>query len=693
MEVLSPAGSPEAVIAAVQNGADAVYIGFGGFNARRNAKNFTEEEFIKAVRYCHIRGCKVYATLNTLVNDREIDQAVGAAHVASECGADGIIIQDLGLVRVLREALPDIPLHASTQMSLHNLAGVEAAADMGLTRAVLARELSFEEIKFITQNASIEIEVFVHGALCFCHSGQCYMSSLIGRRSGNRGLCAQPCRLPYSLGGRLDDNPLSLKDSCLADKLLELEAAGVASAKIEGRMKRPEYVAVVTGIYSKLLKEHRMPTPEELQQMEDTFSRDGFTQGYYTGDKADMNGMRGEVPKDLEKMLTSVRKGYAEGELRRVPVHFYTVAEKGKPVQAIAFDDEGHKAAAFGMIPERARQQGITNTFLAEQMYKTGGTPYYCVENLAKADPNLFLPAKAVNELRRDLIARLSESRAQVPERRSGEIPPMPEQGPRLSEPKVIFQVRTAEQLTEELAELNPAHVYVPVTELAENPDCIRPFTERGTVPAVILPRVITDDQVQDVKRMLGVAAEHGVEEALVGNLGHIFLARGAGMKMRGDFGLNAFNSYMLDVLRSIGFLSATASFELRLAQIREMHKPLDTEMIVYGRLPLMVSDQCVIRSSSGHCSCRNPAELADRMGSIFPVVKEYGCRNVIYNAHKLYLADKKADIITCGLWGMRMLFSTETPRECAEVAKGYFGLTDYKPNVLTRGLYFRGVD
>ena len=209
-ELLSPAGSPEAVIAAVQNGADAIYLGMGNFNARRGAKNFTEEEFQKAVRYCRIRGCKVYVALNTLVGDREMEEAVAQARLASSLGADGLIVQDLGLVRALRQAVPDLPLHASTQMSIHNLAGVEAAAEMGLKRAVLARELSIDQIRFITSHASIETEVFVHGALCFCHSGQCYMSSLIGRRSGNRGMCAQPCRMQYSLGGaRRADGRLS----------------------------------------------------------------------------------------------------------------------------------------------------------------------------------------------------------------------------------------------------------------------------------------------------------------------------------------------------------------------------------------------------------------------------------------------------------------------------------------------------
>ena len=693
IELLSPAGSPEGVIAAVQNGADAVYMGMGAFNARRGAKNFTDEEFVKAVRYCHVRGCKVYVTLNTLVNDREMRDAVAAAKLASDAGADALIVQDLGMSYAIRCALPDIPLHASTQMSLHNLAGVEAAAEMGITRAVLARELSFEQIRFITKNASIETEVFVHGALCFCHSGQCYMSALIGRRSGNRGICAQPCRLQYSLGGRMDDHPLSLKDNCLVDQIRRLEEAGVASLKIEGRMKRPEYTGIVTGVYAKAIREQRNPDKEEMELLEKTFSRQGFTQGYFIGDKLDMFGVRSEPDKDADKIFAAARKQYAEGEMRRVPVHFYTVLEKGEHIKAIAFDDDGNRAIATGPVPERAKRQGLTEQYLTEQMFKTGGTPYNCIENKAKAEPGLYLPASEINELRRKLIAQLSAEREKAPERRTLRIPAPPVNVPAISDPARIYHVRTAEQLTPELAALKPDYIYFPAMELAENFDPLRPFIDNGARPVAVMPRVITDDQSREVYAALEKLFDYGVNEALTGNLGHVFIARQAGMKVRGDFGLNAFNSYTLRVLQDAGFISATASFELRLAQIKAMAKPIDTELIIYGRLPLMVSDQCIIRQSAGRCNCQTPGQLSDRMGSVFPVVKEFGCRNVIYNAHKLYLADKRDDLYALGLWGLRMLFTTESPRECVEVAKGYLGLTDYKPNVLTRGLYYRGVD
>ena len=249
--------------------------------------------------------------MNTLVRDREMEQAAKLARMVSDLGADAILVQDLGLLSVLKKTVPDLPLHASTQMSIHNLAGVEAAAEMGLTRAVLARELSLEQIKFISKRAPIETEVFVHGALCFCHSGQCYMSSLIGRRSGNRGMCAQPCRMEYSMGARMEEShPLSLKDNCLVDRLMELEDAGVAGVKIEGRMKRPEYTGIVTGIYSSVIKEHRRPTAEEMEMLENAFSRQGFTQGYFNGDKKDMFGVRSENDKSAEKLFSEARKKY-----------------------------------------------------------------------------------------------------------------------------------------------------------------------------------------------------------------------------------------------------------------------------------------------------------------------------------------------------------------------------------------------
>jgi putative protease len=693
LELLSPAGSPEAVIAAVQNGADAVYMGFGDYNARRGAKNFSDEEFAKAVRYCRVRGCKVYVTLNTLVADREMEDAAELAKKASAMGADAILVQDIGLASVLRKAVPDIPLHASTQMSIHNLAGVEAAAEMGMTRAVLARELSLEQIKYICEKSPIEIEVFVHGALCFCHSGQCYMSAMIGRRSGNRGMCAQPCRMQYSMGGRMDEYPLSLKDSCLVQSLGALEEAGVACVKIEGRMKRPEYSAVVTGVYSRAIKEKRAPTPEEMEMLETAFSRQGFTDGYLTGEKEDMFGVREEPDKDAEKMFAAVRREYGDKELRRVPVHFYTRVMRGKPVQAVCMDEDGHKAAMEGPMPQQARSQSISSVIIDSQMNKTGGTPYNCVESQSRAEDGLYVPTSAINELRRELVSRITEERAKPPRRRTQRMPEPPRGTPHVTEPAVIFQVLTAEQISEELAAEKPDYIYVPMEVMAGNFEKLKPFLDNGCVPVAVMPRVVTDTEAPMVQAMLEGLFDRGVNEALCGNLGHIMIARRAKMKVRADFGMNIYNSWSEEVLAGTGVISATASFEMRLPQIRDLAKVVDTELIVYGRLPLMVSDQCVIKHSAGRCDCQTPTQLSDRMGSVFPVVKEFGCRNVIYNAHKLYLADKKEDLFGCGLWGMRLMFTTESARECAEVAKGYRGESDYKPNVLTRGLYYRGVD
>lgn len=693
LELLSPAGSPEAVVAAVQNGADAVYLGLGGFNARRGAKNFSEQEFADAVRYCHERGCRVYVTMNTLVGDREMEQAAELARFVSDAGADAVLVQDLGLARVLREACPDLPLHASTQMSVHNLAGVHAAAQLGMRRVVLARELSAEQIRFIAARSPIEVEVFVHGALCFCHSGQCYMSALIGRRSGNRGMCAQPCRMQYSAGRSSEAYPLSLKDNCLADYLGELEDMGVACVKIEGRMKRPEYTAIVTKIYHRAIHEHTPPTEKEMDTLRLAFSRDGFTDGYYTGKKQDMHGVRGEPDKDAKSLFTAARKAYAAGEMRRVDVDFAAIIRAGAESRLAVRDDDGNEVTVSGPVPQAAQSAALTESSLSAQLYKTGGTPYRCRRVKAVVDGGLFLPASAVNELRRAALSELTLRRGQPPLRRAGAIPPLTHVIPEPQSAQLNVQVLSAGQLTPELAALRPGLLYVPLELLAQKPECAKPFRDAGIPVSAVMPRVVTDTEAETVLALLRAVREQGVEEVLCGNLGQIALAKNLGFTVRGDFGLNVFNSQTMQVLAEAGLRSVTASFELRLAQVRDLVRAADTELIVYGRLPAMVTDQCVVKEAGGACPCAGPASLSDRMGSIFPVVREFGCRNVIYNAHKLFLADKPEDIAACRLWAGRLLFTTESPRECVEVAKSYLGQNEYRPNGLTRGLYYRGVE
>lgn len=694
LELLSPAGSPEAVVAAVQSGADAIYLGLEGFNARRGAKNFTQQEFIDSVTYCHARGCKVYVAINTLASDRELKSVAELGAFAYENGADAAIVQDLGISRVLRSVCPELAQHASTQLGVHNLAGAIAAADMGMKRVVLARELSLEQIRYIASKSPIETEVFVHGALCFCHSGQCYMSSFIGRRSGNRGACAQPCRLPYGMGRRAGGHPLSLKDNCLLGHLKALEEAGVACIKIEGRMKRPEYTAVTARVYAKALREGVEAGLRDMEELEAAFSRDGFTDGYLTGKKDEgMFGVRREQDRDAEKFFASVRREYASGELRRVPVSFYADVKRGEPFRLTAKDEDGNKVSVTGPSPQSAQSRPLTEKSLSDQLYKTGGTQYRCKEASAKVEEELFLPSSEINEVRRQALIQLTEKRVAPKKHPAGVFPLAPKAERREGGACINIQVSSPGQLNPAMAELDIKNVYVPVEILAESAKSVLPFVQSGKNIVAVLPRVITDMEAPEIAVMLKKAKDLGVREALVGNLGHIALARLAGLEVRGDFGLNVFNSYTVEMLKRAGLKSVTASFELRLAQIRDLVKSLDTEIIAYGRLPLMVTDQCVIKTAAGSCSCSGVTNMSDRMGSVFPVVREFGCRNVILNSHKLFLADKVTDLEAAGLWGIRLCFTTESPRECAEITKSNMGLSTYKPNGLTRGLYYRGVE
>jgi len=697
LELLAPAGSPEGVRAVVQNGADAVYLGFGDFNARRNAKNLTSEEFEEAVRYCHTRGVKVYVTLNTLLTDKELPGAAQLVRQINRAGADAVIVQDLGVLRMVRQVAPDLPVHASTQMSIHNLEGAKLAASLGVKRVVLARELSGKQIKFICGNAPVEAEVFIHGALCMSYSGQCYFSSVVGRRSGNRGLCAQPCRLCYGFGQKDESEfPLSLKDLALAGHLGELEAMGVKSLKIEGRMKRPEYAAIVTRVYAAAIREKREPTPGEMRMLAAAFSRQGFTDAYYMGETGKkMFGTRPEKPHpDAERLFADVRRGYTgKSELARVPVRFFAQIRRDTPSVLRVEDADGNSVSVEGQKAEDARNKPVIEAEINTQLYKTGGTPYFCQSASSRVDPGVTIPLSALNAMRRDVLDRLSETRAKPPERREGDFLEGLRIDNRSEPPKIIVHITKMSQLSNELSALNPDYFYIPLTGLAKDPKSAECILAKKQKVCVVLPRVIGDHEAVEIAGMLDTARALGISEAVVGNLGHLGFVRAKGFAPRGDFGLNVFNSQAVREIKAAGFNSATLSFELSIPQIRDISKYIDAEMIVYGRLPLMITENCIIKNKYSRCLCENNISLVDRKSVFFPVAREFKHRNVIYNSQKIFLADKRQDWEKIGLWGARLLFTTENSRECVQVLERYLDKGIYEPSSYTRGLYYRGVE
>ena len=391
LELLSPAGSMDALKAAVQNGADAVYLGCGTFNARQSARNFTPQTLVEAVKYCHVRGVAVHLTLNTLVSDRETEELCELIrHAATSC-VDAFIVQDLSVARLCRRIAPDVPIHGSTQMTVHSLPGVLLCAAMGCSRVVLSRELSREEIASICASSPIEIEVFAHGALCMSYSGQCFLSCAIGGRSGNRGRCAQPCRQSYGYSRWEDKYPLSLKDNCLIDYLKELEQMGVASIKLEGRMKRPEYVAAVTATYRKALTDGQVTRPM-VDTLMKAFNRQGFTDGYYTGALgAGMFGTRVDTREDHE-WLKTVRQTYDAVENGLVDVTFQAeLTTEGSSLTVT--DNQGRSCTVTGPVPEPARRLPLTEDLFLARIMKTGGTPYRCVDAKATIAPDITMSA------------------------------------------------------------------------------------------------------------------------------------------------------------------------------------------------------------------------------------------------------------------------------------------------------------
>ena len=693
LELLAPAGSMDALRAAVQSGANAVYLGSGPFNARQNAKNFSLDELPDAVRYCHVRGVQVHLTLNTLVTDRELEQAAQTITAAARAGVDAFIVQDLGLVSLLRQMAPEVPIHASTQMSVHSLDGVLRAAAMGMSRVVLARELSREDIAFICRNSPIEIEVFVHGALCMCYSGQCYFSAVVGTRSGNRGQCAQPCRLPYGYGRYEDKYPLSLKDNCLLPRMKELAELGVASVKIEGRMKRPEYVAVATRLYRAAI-DGQTVSAEDMRELREVFSRQGFTQNYYEGRTGpDMFGTR-QKERENRELMQKIRFGYENAEAALVPVRFYAVVNARQNAMLAVEDELGNLCKTEGPVPQAALSRPLTQEALADRLAKTGGTPYHCIETKSVVEPGLTLSAAAINAMRREVLTHLTALRGRRPERELNSFSPAKIYPGPARPPRWTVGILGPEQLTPKLLALKPARLYVPLSMFKEDTGWISRIPPQ-TELAAVLPRVIRDGETETVLEALDRARALGVRLALCGNLGHISLARSRGFAVCGDFGLNLFNSRAMNVARGLGLESAMVSFELTLPRIRDLSKPLPTELLAYGRLPLMLTENCLIKNRTGRCACQNgPMKLVDRKGEEFRVMPDQDtCRSVIYNGKKLYLLDRLPELRNLGLWALRVQFTTETPTEVDAVASALRAGAVFDPGSCTRGLYYRGVE
>ena len=650
-ELLCPAGSPEALDAAIEGGADAVYFGGASFNARMKAKNFGGDIMRSAVLRAHAFGVKVYLTLNTLVTDRELPAFVEAAREAARAGVDALIVADAGGAAAIRRTLPGIELHASTQMSGHSAAMGEELQRMGFSRMVIARETPAKDIRSIVQGSPIEIEMFIHGALCVSHSGQCLFSSLVGGRSGNRGECAQPCRLPFSCKKNGCAYPLSLKDLSLATHVPELIDMGVASLKIEGRMKSPEYVRDTAKIWRRLLDEGRAATKEEMQALATVFSRGGFTDAYYTERIGQsMLGVRSEADKSGSRTQTPF-----EGLTRHIPLSLNVSMKAGVPIR-LSLSDGLHRVTVCGEIPQPAINAPLTKNALERSLSKFGGTVYEVASFEAEMDEALMLPVSRLNDLRRRALQALEEGCGSAYASLDAEYAVPKAHHTRQERRTARFQ--DAKQITESAKRFFD-RIYLPLQ--AYDP----------MAKGVILPPVLFDSEAEKAEELLREAAAKGATHALVGNYGHLSLVRRAGLIPVGDYRLNATNRESLRCAEEAGIEELILSPELTLPQIRDVGG--NTEVIVYGRVPLMTLEKCVIREIADCNACaKGTVKLRDRRGVEFPILREWEHRNVIYNSLPTGMSDRTGALRDAKITAQHFLFSVESPAEVDAVIDAY---------------------
>ena len=688
IEILAPVGNEEMLRAAVFSGADAVYLGFSGFNARTSANNFDADTLKDAVRFCHARGVAVHVALNTTVYGGELPALEAAIRAVAASGADAVICQDLAVATLIGRIAPQLPRHGSTQMSVHSLQGALELKELGFTRVVLARELSMPEVEHITKHCGIETECFVHGALCMCVSGQCYMSAFLGGRSGNRGSCAGPCRLPFEANALPEGKPgrlhhLSLKDNSVIDKLEKLQALGVASAKIEGRLRTPEYVAAAVSA----CLAGREGRAYDRDLLKNAFSRSGFTSGYLDG-KIDgtMFGVRSEADAEQTKKTLPMLRELYRRERSRVPVKMKLEIEEGGEKLTVT-DADGSKAFAYGDAEPQPARTDPTES-LHRSLAKTGGTPFAVEDQdiTVEMDGGLwFVPGSAVNELRREALDALLKKREVLrPWPTTDEhVPALPL---RTLPPRRTLRARFEnwEQVPERALD-GIEYLILPIAQADRVPREWRAKT------LLELPRVMFGKLEEDTARRIAATQDAGFAGYEVSNIAHLRLCRG--LPMSGSFGLNITNQLAAQFYADNGLGSMLILPEVKdsdISTIAPTHdgRPVPTGVLVYGHMPLMVTRACPLQNIHDCAHCDKTGVLTDRKAKKFPVRCGLGVRT-IYNPVPIYMGDKPGALTVD--YGVAY-FTLESREEAAQILDMIRTHAPFEGD-FTRGLYFKGTN
>ena len=653
-EILAPVGADEQLRAAVRCGADAVYLGTDDFNARRNAENFKGIDLAEAVRYCRLRNVKVYVTLNTLIFDKEAEKLYKTVESICRSGADAIIVQDFFTIRVIKEICPQMPVHASTQMTVHNVAGAKLLEDMGFSRIVLARELSLNEIREIRESVSAELEVFVHGAHCMSTSGNCYLSAMLGERSGNRGLCAQGCRLNWvSKHGR--EYALSLKDMSYLDTINELAGCGVESFKIEGRMKRPEYVAAAVTSLRKALKGE----PYDREALRSVFSRSGFTDGYLKGERG-LN-MFGYRQKEDVTSATSVLKeleALYKNDIHPIKASARFTLKENEPCM-LKLSAEGEAVTVYGDIPELPRNAPLSYEIAMRNLSKLGDTSFYLDSLQFTNDSELTLSASAVNAVRRSAVAELETKLTKNKLNIASATPQKITSYSPASPMKARVRLGSFSQYSEKFD--NAEFIILPIDEIIKNKDAVLNIPTRVIAE---LPQLIYPKNEQSVTEMLREIKRIGITHGATGNISGIKLLKDAGFTIHGTHGLNITNTASLNSYESLGLSDATLSFELSEKSINQLGGSITRGAYIYGYLPLMLMRACPQKGANGCGSCKGISYLTDRKGIQFPLVCHRREYSALHNSVPLCIWDKSLRALDFAT----LYFTIESKEECEEI-------------------------
>jgi len=685
MKLLSSVSKYSSVAPAILNGATEISIPFFDIKNKKNDQ-FTAEKFVQISKYCRLRGIPLYMRIDGFFSDDRLEHISKSVAFFIKHGISAFIVSDIGVLKMIHIVSPTIPVFADEAVGIRSASGIKKAEEYGFARVFLPRELSREHIESLCKDSPLEISVCIYSPSCICCKGTCRFSNYYNHTESE---CTHPCNGTFRFSGS-SEMTLGSKDTNLSHHLSELINCGVSCLEIKG--DGDEYFAFLNAVFSRCINEGQNPSFEESKLISRAFSPYGSTDSYFSGTD---NVFKGDSPQHIDRarLISYIRDNFIQGPQRQtVSIKFHFNASADRPCTLSVEDTDGNLVTVKGPSATRISSSSSFDAYIKARLYNTSSTPFVCKECSVKCHAGLSVSGTDVEAMKTDALNKLSAMRMHMPDRRLSDFKIGIKYLNKKNKPQLVVSLSNMDQLSQELFNLKPPYIYMPIEQLVSNVDLTRAcVTCSESTMCAVLPPVFSKDEHDELLEMLKIVRSLGIGHVVCSSLDFVDVCKSMGMKLHGDIGLNVKNYQNLKALKKDGFDSAVLSYDMTFNQIKKLSKGIDCELVLYGRIPLMLTESCIIKSKMGRCACENTTSIQDKSGNTFPVVRSYRCRNTILSPKKLFFEPDAYNKL--GLWGARLYFTTENSKECVKILERYMGISKHNIFSFTHGNYLSDIE